>query len=69
MAENDKTEAGDLIVVHGHRVGEPERTAEILEVLGEPGRQRYRVQWEDGRVSLFYPAGDATVRHTVRARP
>lgn len=70
MADSNETEAGDLIVIHGHRVGEREQTGEILEVLGEPGRPHYRVRWEDGRISLYYPAGDAAVRHAVkRARP
>jgi Domain of unknown function (DUF1918) len=66
MSETKQTETGDLIVIHGHRVGEPEKTGEILEVLGEPGRFHYRVLWEDGRVSLFYPAGDVSVRHTAK---
>jgi hypothetical protein len=60
------TEPGDLIEVHGHRVGEASRTGEILEVLGEPGHVHYRVRWEDEHVSLFYPSNDATVRHTVK---
>ena len=52
----------DLIVVSGHRVGDPERVGEILEVLGGPEHPHYRVRWEDEHVSLFYPAGDATIR-------
>jgi Domain of unknown function (DUF1918) len=62
-------EVGDIIVISGHRVGEHEQTGEILEVLGEPPHERYRVRWEDGRESLFYPGGDATIRHSVHPRP
>jgi hypothetical protein len=58
-------EAGDVVVVSAHRVGEPERVAEILEVLGDAGRPHFRVRWEDGRETLFYPGSDAIVRHTV----
>jgi Domain of unknown function (DUF1918) len=42
-------------------VGGPERRGEILEVLGEPSRIRYRVRWDDGRESIVYPGSDATI--------
>lgn len=57
--------AGDEIVVEGHRVGEPRRTGTITEVLGEPGHEHYRVRWEDGHESIFYPKSDVTIRHTI----
>ena len=53
---------GDIIEVHEHRVGEKGRSGEILEVLGESGHEHYRVRWDDGRESLFYPSSDATIR-------
>jgi hypothetical protein len=61
-----KTEVGDLVVIAGHRVGEQERIGEILEVLGAPSHERYRVRWDDGHESLFYPGSDATIRHATR---
>jgi hypothetical protein len=61
-------ETGDTIVISGHRVGEKERTGEIVEVLGEPGHERYRVRWNDGHESLVHPGSDATIRHSVRRR-
>jgi hypothetical protein len=64
----EQTWAGDLIVIHGHRVGESSRTAEILEVLGEPGHEHYRVRWEDDRETIYYPGGDATIQPAVRRR-
>lgn len=59
-----KASPGDRLVLHGHQVGEPERDAEILEVLGENGTPPFLVRWgEDGHVSQFYPGSDAYVQH------
>jgi len=57
---------GDEIVITGHAVGDAPRTAEILEVLGEPGHERFRVRWEDGHESIFFPADDATIHRPSR---
>jgi ribosomal protein S6--L-glutamate ligase len=57
---------GDEIVISGHSVGDAPRTAVILEVLGEPGHERYRVRWEDDHESIFFPADDAVVRRPRR---
>ena len=59
---------GDEIVITGHTVGDAPRTAEILEVLGEPGRERFRVRWEDGHESIFFPADDAIIRRPRRRK-
>lgn len=53
---------GDKVEVTGHRVGQVSRTCEIVEVLGEPGREHYRVRWEDGHESVYFPADDAVIR-------
>lgn len=58
---------GDVVVESGHKVGNVGRSGEILEVLGEPAHQHYRVLWEDGHESLLYPGSDATV-HTPATR-
>ena len=63
-----RARAGDLIVIHGHHVGESSRTAEILEVLGEPGHEHYRVRWEDDRETIYYPGGDARIQRAVGRR-
>jgi len=34
----------------------------ILEVLGDPGREHFRVRWEDGHEAIFFPGEDAVVR-------
>jgi Domain of unknown function (DUF1918) len=52
---------GDRIVVHGHAVGDIERSGEIVEVLGDPGRAHYRVRWDDEHESIVYPSSDVTI--------
>jgi putative phosphoribosyl transferase len=48
---------GDRIALESEHVGAPEREGEVLEVAhGEVG-VRYRVRWEDGRETIFTPAG------------
>jgi Domain of unknown function (DUF1918) len=54
--------AGDEIVVDSREVGQPPRSGTILEVHGEPEHEHYRVRWNDGHESIFYPS--STV-HTV----
>jgi hypothetical protein len=55
---------GDRLVVRPHRVGEPERDAEILEAHGPGGTPPFTVRWSDsGRTSRFFPAADAFVEH------
>jgi hypothetical protein len=55
-------EPGDLVIVSGHRVGETEQIGEVIEVLGDAGRHHYRVRWDDGHESVFFPGSDATIR-------
>lgn len=66
MATASKTRAGDVVVVEGHRIGEGRRIGEILEVLGEPGHEHYRVRWDDEHESVFYPSSDAVIQHSKR---
>ena len=60
--------AGDVVEVSPHRVGEALRSGEILEVLGGPAHPRFRMRWEDGRKSIFYPSSDAVVRPRRRRK-
>jgi hypothetical protein len=59
---------GYVVEIHGHRVGEKSRTGEILEVLGTPGHEHFRVRWDDGRESVYYPSTDAIVRPGLRRK-
>lgn len=55
---------GDRIVIHAHRIGEPNRDCEVLEVRGSNGEPPYLVRWSDsGHESLFFPGTDASVQH------
>jgi hypothetical protein len=57
-----KAAVGDRIVVKGHRVGEPDRDAKILEVRGQDGGPPYLVEWmTDQHVGVFFPGSDAIV--------
>ena len=58
-----RAEPGDRLIVRGHRQGEPERDAEVLEVLGEDGAPPYLVRWEDGRESEVFPGPDISIQH------
>lgn len=68
MTRPSRAHVGDLIVVHGHRLGEPTRTGEILEVLGAPEHEHYRVQWDDGHESVFTLGSDAVIQHVDRSK-
>jgi hypothetical protein len=63
-----RAQAGDTVVITGHRVGEAQRSGEILEVLGEPRHERYRVRWHDGHESVVSPGSDALIQHMTPKR-
>jgi len=67
-AQPFRAKKGDEVVVGGHKVGEARRSGTILEVLGEPGRERWRVRWQDGHESVFAPGSDAVVSPKAAAR-
>jgi hypothetical protein len=56
-------EVGDRIVIRSHRIGEPNRDAEVLGT-GPAGEPPFRVRWDDtGHEGLFFPGPDAYVEH------
>ncbi len=58
---------GDHLVVRSHTVTRPDRTAEVLKVLGSDGGPPYQVRWtEDGHEGLFFPGTDASVEHVTK---
>ena len=59
---------GDQLVIRGHRVGEAERHAEILEVKKEQDQVRYLVRWSDGHEGWLYPGSDAVIEEKKRSR-
>jgi hypothetical protein len=52
---------GDEIVVDATHTGEPRREGEILDVLDNGAVLHYRVRWDDGHESVFFPSSDAHV--------
>ena len=59
---------GDHLVVRGRTVAQPDRTAEVLKVLGTDGGPPYQVRWtEDGHEGLFFPGSDALVEHLAKS--
>ena len=55
---------GDKIIVKGHRIGEPDRDAVVLEVHGADGAPPYLVRWsDDGHEGLYFPGTDASIVH------
>jgi len=57
---------GDEIVVDGVNLGDPKREGEILEIDTLGDVVHYRVRWDDGHESIFFP-GSTT--HVVRLGP
>ena len=53
--------AGDWVEVSSPGGGPPRR-GQILEVLGGPHHEHYRVRWVDGRESIHYPADGTHIR-------
>ncbi|MCA1218877.1 DUF1918 domain-containing protein [Streptomyces sp. 8L] len=59
-----RASVGDRLLVHGRVEGQPDRSAEIVEVLGPEGSPPYRVRFEDGHETLMSPGPDSVVRHS-----
>jgi hypothetical protein len=53
----EKGNVGDRVSVESERVGLSARQGEIVEVLGAGEGLHYRVRWEDGHESTFFPSG------------
>jgi len=56
-----KAKVGDRVVTEGAHVDAPRRTGEVIEVTHADGEPPYRVRWEDGHESLWYPGADSHV--------
>jgi hypothetical protein len=59
MEDSRMTEgkAGDRLVVESEKVGHADRVGEILDVLTGAAGVHYRVRWDDGHESTFFPSG------------
>jgi hypothetical protein len=54
-----KAKVGDRVVTEGAHVDSPRRVGEVLEVPHADGEPPYRVRWQDGHESLWYPGADS----------
>src|SRR5687768_11826768 len=61
------TEIGDLLEAEGP-AGQPSRLGEVVEVLGQPGHQRYRVRWDEQHESILSPEDGVSIIHTTRGQ-
>jgi hypothetical protein len=58
---------GDWLECRGIH-GEPARHGQILEILGGPGHERYRVRWDERHESIVFPADGVSVIRTPHGR-
>lgn len=58
-----QAKVSDEVVVDAPHTGDPQRKGEILEIPGGGGAVHYRVRWDDGHESLYFPGSDAHVVH------
>ncbi|UBU17545.1 DUF1918 domain-containing protein [Nonomuraea gerenzanensis] len=56
---------GDILIIHGHVVGQGDRKGEIVEVRGENGAPPYLVRFDDGHEQLMYPGPDSVVERAT----
>jgi hypothetical protein len=56
-----KAQVGDRLVVHGRKVGDTERSGEIVEIRGTEGAPPYLVRWDNGVEDLIIPSSDAAI--------
>lgn len=57
-----RANTGDQLLMHGRVVGQRDRVAEVVEVLGPDGGPPYRVRFEDGHETIMSPGPDTVVR-------
>jgi hypothetical protein len=59
---------GDWIAVHVIGGGAPRR-GQVVEVMGRPGHERYRVRWDEEHESIHFPSeGTSVERRSRRSR-
>jgi Domain of unknown function (DUF1918) len=52
-------QAGRRVVVESESTERPARYGTVREVIREDPRARYRIEWDDGRTSVYTPAAGA----------
>jgi hypothetical protein len=52
-------QAGDRVVAESESIERPARYGTVREVVHEDPGARYRIEWDDGRTSVYTPAAGA----------
>ncbi len=52
---------GDHIIVESAKVGSARRSGQIVEVVQGSAGEHYRVEWEDGHLTEFFPGPNTMV--------
>ena len=52
-------QAGDRVVAESESTQRPARYGTVREVVHDDPRARYRIEWDDGRTSVYTPAAGA----------
>ena len=52
---------GDRIVIETNTLDAARRSGEVVEVIGQGESEHYRVRWDDGHESVYFPGPDARV--------
>ena len=60
-----EAQVGDRITIENNRVGGGTRAGTIAEVISQGGVSHYRIRWDDGHETVFFPSSDATVEHAT----
>ncbi len=63
-----RAKRGDHLLVHGRIVGQHDKVAEIVEVLGTNGDPPFRVRFEDGHEAVMSPGPDSVVQHKEKGQ-
>jgi hypothetical protein len=62
-----EAQVGNRIVVEGAKVGHARREGEVLDVIRNGSLTYYRVRWQDGQETVFFPGPDARVEPATPA--
>lgn len=52
---------GDRITVESNKVGGGRRAGDVVEVVDGADGPHYRVRWDDGHETTFFPSADTRV--------
>ena len=59
---------GDRITIHSNRVGGGQRRGEVVDIIAGAAGLHYRVRWDDGHETTFFPSSDAAVEPVQSSR-